>query len=102
MKHSKPTGKTAKAGRPAPATSGRRCALALVAIVAAALALRIVGVWSEVFTEGGVSLHTFLTYTDDDCPVGQESWYYLRVILEDNNMAWSSPMATALPPSAMI
>jgi hypothetical protein len=41
---------------------------------------------------GGESLQTFFSFTDDDCPVGEESWYYLRVILDDDNMAWSSPI----------
>jgi hypothetical protein len=41
---------------------------------------------------GGESLHTFFQLTDEDCPVGRENWYYLRVILDDNNMAWSSPI----------
>lgn len=45
-----------------------------------------------IYREGGVSLHTFLSHNDEDCPVGEEVWYYLRVILEDNNMAWSSPI----------
>jgi uncharacterized protein DUF3604 len=45
-----------------------------------------------IYREGGVSLQTFFTYTDEDCPVGEEVWYYLRVVLDDNNMGWTSPI----------
>ncbi len=41
---------------------------------------------------GGESLHSFFSFTDEDCPIGEEVWYYLRILFEDGNMAWPSPI----------
>lgn len=46
----------------------------------------------DVLRYGGESLHTFFSFTDEGCPVGRETWYYLRVIFESGDMAWSSPI----------
>ncbi len=43
------------------------------------------------YTYGGEGCHSWFTYKDEDHP-GGVSWYYLRVICEDGNMAWSSPI----------
>jgi hypothetical protein len=41
---------------------------------------------------GGEAQRTLHTFVDEDAPKGRISWYYLRVQLADNNMAWSSPV----------
>ncbi len=41
---------------------------------------------------GGTAQRDRFSFRDDECPIGQTSAYYLRVVLADNNMAWSSPV----------
>lgn len=47
----------------------------------------------EVITHyGGEGAHSRFTHTDDTLPENQTSYYYLRVVMEDGNMAWTSPI----------
>ena len=55
--------------------------------------------WFEVVRNGATisrcgseGLRTRQTFVDDDCPTGKTAYYYVRVKLIDNNMAWSSPV----------
>ncbi|MCP4246791.1 MAG: CehA/McbA family metallohydrolase, partial [bacterium] len=41
---------------------------------------------------GGEGQRSRYTFVDPDCPPGTTSYYYLRVLLSDGNLAWSSPV----------
>jgi hypothetical protein len=41
---------------------------------------------------GGENKRSRFSFTDDSIPENQTSYYYLRVELEDGNMAWTSPI----------
>ena len=45
-----------------------------------------------IHTYGGEGQRSRYSYTDSSCPFGGTSYYYLRITLKDNNMAWTSPI----------
>jgi hypothetical protein len=53
--------------------------------------LQIVRNNETILTYGGEGFHTRFTHTDEGLKSGRY-WYYLRVITEDGNMAWTSPI----------
>lgn len=46
----------------------------------------------DLYRYGGEGFRSRFTYTDEAVPEGRTSWYYLRIVLEDGNMAWTSPI----------
>ncbi|MHC4065041.1 MAG: CehA/McbA family metallohydrolase [Planctomycetota bacterium] len=55
--------------------------------------------WIEIVRDGAVIHHyggegrrSRYTFADEQCPSGTTCYYYLRVTLADDNMAWSSPV----------